>query len=94
MTELYYRMLAAVQEQSAYVHLDVMPPRDAPEKQIVAHLFEDSRGQQPPMRPQGQAASLAITHEQARALLDAGATWAGPAHLRGEVLPDRRTTEV
>ena len=88
MNELYDRMLTAVQEQSAYVHLDVMPPRDAPNKQLVAHLFEDSRGQQPPRRPQGQAASLPITHEQARALLSAGAKWAGPAHLRAEVLPD------
>ena len=87
MNELYDRMLTAVQEQSAYVHLDVMPPRDAPVKQIVAYLFEDSRAQQPPRRPQGQAASLHITPEQARALLGAGAKWAGPAHLQAEVLP-------
>ena len=86
MTELYDRMLAAVTEQSAFVHLDVMAPRDAPNKQLVAHLFEDSRTQQPPRRPQGQAASLAITHDQARALLRAGAKWSGPAHLQAEIL--------
>jgi hypothetical protein len=88
MTELYERMLAAARDRSGWVHLDVMPPRDAPHKQLIASLFEPPPQQQRPPRPQGQAASLEVTHEQARALLAAGAEWKGPAHLRAEVLPE------
>ncbi|HET9987511.1 MAG TPA: hypothetical protein VFQ65_03310 [Kofleriaceae bacterium] len=87
MTELCERMLAAARDRSGYVHLDVMPPRDAPNKQLVASLFEPPPGERRPMRPQGQAAFLPVTPEQARALLQAGAEWKGPAHLRAEVLP-------
>jgi hypothetical protein len=88
MTELYDRMLAAARDHTGWVHLDVMPPRDAPNKQLIACLFEPVPGQQRPPRPQGQAAMLEISHEQARALLGAGAEWKGPAHLKAEVLPD------
>lgn len=87
MLDLYERMLAAAHDRSGYVHLDVMPPRDAPTKQLVAFLFDPPPGEQLALRPQGQAASLPITHEQARALLQAGAKWNGPAHLQAEVLP-------
>ena len=86
MTELYDRMLAAVRDQTGYVHLDVLPPRDAPTKQVIAYLFDPPPGETRAVRPHGQAASLPVTVEQARALLDAGAKWNGPAHLRDEVL--------
>ena len=67
------------------VSLDVRAPRDAPIKQFMAYLFEPAPGH--PMRPQGQAVSIAVTPEQARELLAAGAEWTGPAHMRAEVLP-------
>jgi len=86
MSELYARMIAAVRDRTAVVHLDVDPPRAAPNKQLVAYLFEPVQGDE--LRPQGQGIRLLITPEQARTLLDDGAHWAGPAHLRAEVLPD------
>jgi hypothetical protein len=86
MSELYERMIAAVTDRTAVVHLDVDPPRAAPNKQLVAYLFEPVSGEV--LRPQGVGIRLTITHEQARTLLRAGAHWAGPAHLRAEVLPD------
>lgn len=86
MTELYERMIAAARDRTAVVHLDVEPPRAAPDKQLVAFLFEPVHGEE--LRPQGQGIRLPITPEQARALLRAGAEWAGPAHLRAEVLPE------
>lgn len=88
MSDLYDRMLAAVRDRSAYVHLDVMPPRDTPDKQLVAFLFDPPPDGQRPIRPQGQAVSAPITHEQARVLLGAGAEWHGPAHLRAEIFPE------
>jgi hypothetical protein len=51
-------------------------------------LFEFAPGDQRPARPQGQAVSIAVTPEQARELLAAGAEWKGPAHMRAEVLPE------
>jgi hypothetical protein len=41
-----------------------------------------------PPRPQGQAVSVAVTPEQARELIAAGAEWKGPAHMREGGLPD------
>jgi hypothetical protein len=32
--------------------------------------------------------SVAVTREQARELLAAGAEWKGPAHMRAELFPD------
>jgi hypothetical protein len=88
MSESYDRLLAALRDGTAFVCLDVQPPRDAPIKQFVASLFEPAPGDQRPTRPQGQAVSVAVTPQQARELLAAGAEWKGPAHLRAEVLPD------
>ena len=87
MSELYEQLRAALRDQTALVYLDVQPPRDAPTKQFVAFLFEPAPGDQHPRRPQGQAMSVAITPDQARELLAAGAEWKGPAHMRAEVLP-------
>jgi hypothetical protein len=88
MSESYERLRAALRDRTAFVYVDVQPPRDAPTKQFVASLFEPPPGEQRPTRPQGQAVTIAITPEQARELLAAGAEWKGPAHLRAEVLPD------
>lgn len=88
MKEPYEQMLAAVRDRTAYVFLDLQPPRDAPTKQFVATLFAGAHGEERPMRPQGLGSSLAVTPEQARELLAAGAEWKGPAHMRAEVLPD------
>jgi hypothetical protein len=87
MSEPYERLCAGLRAGTVLVHLDVQPPRDAPIKQLVAYLFELAPGDQRPVRPQGQALSVAVTPEQARELLAAGAEWKGPAHLRAEVLP-------
>lgn len=54
----------------------------------MASMFERAPDDQRPARPQGQAVSIAVTPEQARELLAAGAEWKGPAHMRAEVLPD------
>ena len=83
MNESYEQLRAALRDRTALVFLDVQPPRDAPTKQFVASLFERAPGD----RPQGQAVSVAVTPEQARELLAAGAEWKGPAHMRAEVLP-------
>jgi hypothetical protein len=88
MSESYERLQAALRDRTALVWLDVQPPRDAPTKQFVAFLFEPAPGDQRPMRPQGQSVRFAVTPEQARELLAAGAEWKGPAHMRAEVLPD------
>jgi hypothetical protein len=84
MSELYERMLAAARDQTAFVSLDVDPPRDAQDKKLVAYLFEPVPDA---ARPQGQGIRLPVTRDQARTLLDAGAKWSGPSHLRAEVLP-------
>ena len=84
MSELYDRMLAAARDQTAFVALDVEPPRDAPDRKLVAYLFEPVPGG---VRPQGQSIRLPVTHDQARTLLGAGAKWSGPSHLREEVFP-------
>ena len=86
MSESYEHLRARLRDRTALVHLDVQPPRDAPNKQLVAYLFELAPGDQ--RRPQGQAVSVAVTPEQARELLAGGAEWKGPAHMRAEVLPD------
>jgi hypothetical protein len=88
MSESYERLRAALRDRTAFVCLDVQPPRDAPTKQFVAFLFEPAPGEQRPTRPQGQAVSVAVTPDQARELLAAGAEWKGPAHMRAEILPD------
>jgi len=88
MSESYEQLRAGLRDRTALVYLDVQPPRDAPTKQFVAYLFELAPGDQRPARPQGQAVSVAVTPEQARELLAAGAEWKGPAHMRAEVLPD------
>ena len=87
MSESYEQLLAALRDRTAFVYVDVQPPRDAPTKQFVAFLFKPAPGDQPPTHPQGQAVSVAVTPEQARELLAAGAEWKGPAHMRAEVLP-------
>lgn len=86
MSGSYEQLRAGLRDRTAFVYLDVQPPRDAPTRQFVAYLFEP--GDQRPARPQGQAMSVAVTPEQARELLAAGAEWKGPMHLRAEVLPD------
>nr|HEX4319235.1 hypothetical protein [Kofleriaceae bacterium] len=88
MTESYEQLRAALRDRTVFVHLDVLPPRDAPPRQIMAYAFVPKPGDVPPTRPNGQAATLAITADQARELLAAGATWNGPPHLRAEILPD------
>ena len=88
MIESYEQLRAALSDRTAFVHVDVQPPRDAPTKQFMAYVFELAPGDPPPRRPQGQAASVAVTPEQARELLAAGAEWKGPAHMLAEVLPD------
>jgi hypothetical protein len=88
MSGTYEQLRAGLRDGTAYVYLDVQPPRDSPTKQLVAYLFEIAPGDQRPARPQGQGASVAVTPEQARELLAAGAEWKGPSHMRAEVLPD------
>ena len=88
MSESYEQLLATLRARTAFVYVDVQPPRDAPIKQFVASLFEPAPGDEPPTRPQGQAASIAVTAEQARELLAAGAEWKGPAHMRADVVSD------
>jgi len=88
MRESYEQLLAALRDRTAFVYVDVQPPRDAPTKQFVASLFELAPGDQRPPRPQGQAVSVAVTPEQASELLAAGAEWKGPAHMRADVLPN------
>ncbi len=88
MSESYEQLCAGLRDRTALVYLDVRPPRNAPIKQLVASMFERAPGDQRPARPQGQAVSIAVTPEQARELLAAGAEWKGPAHMRAEVLPD------
>lgn len=86
MSESYEQLLTALRDRTAFVCLDVEPPRDAPTKQLVAFLFELAPGDRP--RPQGQALRVTVTPGQARELLAAGAEWKGPAHMRADVLPD------
>ena len=88
MSESYDQLLTALRDRTALVFVDVKPPRDAPIKEFVASLFEARPGEPPPTRPEGQAVSVAVTAEQARELLAAGAEWKGPAHMRAEVFPD------
>ncbi|MGE3458929.1 MAG: hypothetical protein AB7O24_27690 [Kofleriaceae bacterium] len=88
MNESYEQLYAALRDRNAFVYLDVQPPRDASTRQFVASLLERAPGDDRPSRPQGQAVSFAVTAEQARELLAAGAEWKGPAHIRAEVLPD------
>ena len=87
MSKSYEQVLSALRGWTAFVYVDVQPPRDAPTKQFMASLFECGSGAERPTRPQGQAVSIAVTPEQARELLATGAEWKGPAHLRAEVLP-------
>lgn len=87
MSESYEQLLVRLRDRTAFVSLDVQAPRDAPTKQLLAFLFEPAPGDPHPTHPHGQALTVAVTHEQARELLAAGAVWHGPAHMRAEVLP-------
>ena len=87
MSQPYEHLLAAVRDRTAYICLDVQAPRDAPTRRFIASLFEPALAEDGTMRPPGQGSSFAVTPEQARALLAAGAEWKGPAHLRAEVIP-------
>jgi hypothetical protein len=88
MSESYAELLAALREQTGFVSVDVQPPRDSPTKQCLAFLFLHDRASREAGRPQGSSvACVAITPEQARELLDAGAWWSAPAHLRAEIVP-------
>jgi hypothetical protein len=83
MTE-HDHMLTALRDGTGFVFIDVLPPRDAENKQCVASLWEPIVER----RPQGDATSrVAVTPEQARELLDAGAEWQAPSHLRAELFP-------
>jgi len=86
MSESYEQLRGALREGTAFVYLDVQPPRDAPIKQFMAYSFALAPGAE--RRPQGRAEGIAVTYEQARELLAAGAEWKGPAHMRAEVLGD------
>jgi hypothetical protein len=81
----YADMLAAQRASEGVVHLDVLPPRDAPLKRCMAYLFASPDSEHPQGSPQ---AACPITPEQARELLAAGATWSAPAHLRAELVPE------
>ncbi len=84
MSEAYEQMLAALRDGSGYVHLNVPPPRDAPDRQCVAYLWtrgEETRAMRAP------TSSVAVTAAQARELLAAGAEWTAPSHLRAELVP-------
>src|SRR5262245_27192175 len=48
MSESYEKLLAALRDGTAFVCLDVQPPRDAPTKQFVAYLFEPAPGDRAP----------------------------------------------
>jgi len=78
-------ILAAQRDSAGLVHLNVVPPRDAPIKQCVAYLFESPDSVHPHGSPK---AACPITPAQARELLAAGATWSAPAHLRAELVPE------
>jgi hypothetical protein len=86
MSESYEQLLAAVRDRTGFVYVDVAAPRDAPTRQFVASLLELADDGDT-ARPQGTATNRAITFEQARELLAAGAEWKGPTHLRAEVFP-------
>ena len=88
MSTSYEQLRAGLRDRTAFVYVDVQPPRDAPTKQFVASLFELAPGDQQPARPQGQAVTVAVTPEQARELVAAGAEWKGPAHMRAEIFPE------
>lgn len=77
-------MLAAQRDRAGLVHLDVLPPRDAPHKRCVAYLFESPDSEHPHASPK---AACAVTPEQARELLAGGAKWSAPAHLKAEIVP-------
>lgn len=85
MPELYDHVLTALRDRTGFVWIDVLPPRNAENKQCVASLWEIVDVEH---HPQGEPkSSVAVTPEQARELLDAGAEWKGPSHLRAEVFP-------
>lgn len=86
MSASYEALLAALRDREVLVHLDIQPPRDAPIPQLIASSFEPAPGDRP--RPRGQATTIAVTARQARELLDAGAAWTGPAHMRADVFPE------
>ena len=78
-------MLAAQRDRGGLVHVNVLPPRDAPIKRCVAYLFESPDSEHPHGSPK---AACSVTPEQIRELLAAGATWTAPAHMRAEIIPD------
>lgn len=85
MSDPYQEMLAALRDGTGYVFLNVLPPRDVPRKQCMAYLWWHTEEEQQRLRE--PSSSVPITGEQARALLDAGAEWRGPAHLQAELVP-------
>jgi hypothetical protein len=83
MSEAYAHILSTLRGGTGCVFLDVQAPRDAPRKQCVASLWENSD-----RRPSGSPSStIPVTPEQASELLAAGAEWHGPAHLKADVVP-------
>jgi hypothetical protein len=83
MSQPYEHILSALRDGTGCVHVDVQPPRDAPRKQCIASLWENSE-----RRPSGSPSStIPVTPEQASELLAAGAEWQGPAHLKAAVVP-------
>jgi hypothetical protein len=83
MSQPYEHILTALRDGTGCVFVDVQPPRNAPLKQCIASLWENSD-----RRPSGSPSSrIAVTPDQARELLAAGAEWNGPAHLKSEVVP-------
>ncbi len=83
MSPPYEHILTALRVGTGCVFVDVLPPRDAPRKQYIASLWENSD-----RRPSGSPSSrIPITPEQASELLAAGAEWNGPAHLKADVVP-------
>ena len=78
-------MLTALRNGTGLVYIDVLPPRDAENKQCVASMWEPIHVER---RPQGEPTSrVTVTREQAAELLDAGAEWHAPSHLRAELFP-------
>jgi hypothetical protein len=86
MIELHDHMLTALRDGTGLVYIDVQPPRDAVNKQCIASMWKPVHVER---RPEGApTSSVAVTPEQVRELLDAGAEWHAPSHLRAELFPD------
>jgi hypothetical protein len=84
MAELHDHMLTSLRDGTGLVYIDVLPPRDVENKQCVASLWEHFHDHHPEGDPTSR---VAVTPEQARELLDAGAEWHAPSHLRAQLFP-------